>query len=416
MKKLFLIFVILNLILISTKEKEIIDLTNKPFSEIVYENNSLWFVKFFAPWCPHCQKLKPIFEELAQKFENHKILFGEVNCQNNSKLCHENDIEGFPTLILYNDGASFKFSEERTIDNMKDFVKHMTQSPIQMISNLNTLQHDLSPNYSTFLLVSTPETKNKKYHKIFSKFSNQYRKKAKFIILELDDPKNSKLYQDSLLGQKIHKRIEKSESFPLLLSFIDRNTIEIFDEKFDENLDWQKISEFIDRYSLPLMPELNSRTEEIILNSGNPTALAIVDVQESSSKAYLKNLKKFSREFRENFTFCWLNGIEWEDYAEQFGIHRKDFPALIVLDPKKGAYYKPLLERENKDIQSYLNEILNGKINSQTVSFLKGMGKGRKMKLLVILLGSVIMGIGYIFSFGVCRGKKRKIDTNKKDN
>ena len=68
------------------------------------------FVDFYAPWCPHCQKLAPIFEETAQMLNEKKVddvkLVG-VNCDRNAALCRRTSFRYYPTLILYKDGVRF---------------------------------------------------------------------------------------------------------------------------------------------------------------------------------------------------------------------------------------------------------------------------------------------------------------------
>lgn len=38
-----------------------------------------WFVKFYAPWCGHCQALAPTWVELGSQMRN-QVNIGEVNC------------------------------------------------------------------------------------------------------------------------------------------------------------------------------------------------------------------------------------------------------------------------------------------------------------------------------------------------
>lgn len=59
-------------------------LTEENFTAIVFEdphnaNEAGWFVKFFAPWCGHCKKLAPTWEEFGAKY-SHMVNVGEVDC------------------------------------------------------------------------------------------------------------------------------------------------------------------------------------------------------------------------------------------------------------------------------------------------------------------------------------------------
>lgn len=58
------------------------------------------FVKFFAPWCGHCKKMKPDWDKLIKQYENHdKILIADVNCiEGGKELCSKHGVKGFPTI------------------------------------------------------------------------------------------------------------------------------------------------------------------------------------------------------------------------------------------------------------------------------------------------------------------------------
>jgi len=65
-----------------------------------------WFVKFYAPWCTHCQKLAPIWEKLAEKAisDDLPVKIAEVDCTVSKDVCEKVNVKAFPMLALFNQG------------------------------------------------------------------------------------------------------------------------------------------------------------------------------------------------------------------------------------------------------------------------------------------------------------------------
>ena len=76
---------------------ESVELTDVSFPKLI-EHGS-WLVMFHAPWCHHCQQLKPIFEGIAPDLK-HQVDIAKVDCTVNSETCHKFGISGFPSLKL----------------------------------------------------------------------------------------------------------------------------------------------------------------------------------------------------------------------------------------------------------------------------------------------------------------------------
>jgi len=99
-------------------------LVGKNFDEVVFDKTKDVLVEFYAPWCGHCKKLVPIYDELAEKFASRDdILIAKMDSTAN-ELEHTR-VESFPTIKLYKKGDNkvIEYNGERTLEGMTKFLE-----------------------------------------------------------------------------------------------------------------------------------------------------------------------------------------------------------------------------------------------------------------------------------------------------
>nr|XP_034307148.1 protein disulfide-isomerase A5-like isoform X2 [Crassostrea gigas] len=90
----------------SAEPSDVIHLTDDNFATVMAENPSV-LVMFYAPWCGHCKKAKPEFQNAAAKLvDDQKVAFCAVDCTVHQALCTQNEVTGYPTLKYFNYGKN----------------------------------------------------------------------------------------------------------------------------------------------------------------------------------------------------------------------------------------------------------------------------------------------------------------------
>jgi protein disulfide-isomerase-like protein len=121
-------------------------LTAASFDELVKTGST--FVKFYAPWCGHCQRLQPTWESLA----NHpkiqgKVNIGKVDCTVEHQLCRRFGVKSFPQLKFFQKNDVVDFRGARTTEGLVAFSHAQLDVPLQPLHALELREamksHDL---------------------------------------------------------------------------------------------------------------------------------------------------------------------------------------------------------------------------------------------------------------------------------
>ncbi|KAK4527755.1 hypothetical protein GAYE_SCF43G5683 [Galdieria yellowstonensis] len=118
----------------NNNQSHVVQLTSENFWSVV-QNEPCVFVKFYAPWCSHCNKMAKDFEKAAEELVG-KAVFAEVDSTQEKELSDELKIEGYPTLKLFIHGQFEKdYYGKRKAKDMISFVRGSITSPWKLVAN-----------------------------------------------------------------------------------------------------------------------------------------------------------------------------------------------------------------------------------------------------------------------------------------
>lgn len=91
----------------NASDKDVKILTDSNFDAEVTNSEEPWIVEFYAPWCGHCQRLEPEWNEAATELKEKtggKVRLGKVDCTQEQGLQQRFGVQGFPTIKVFKPG------------------------------------------------------------------------------------------------------------------------------------------------------------------------------------------------------------------------------------------------------------------------------------------------------------------------
>ena len=104
---------------------KVVTVTAKSFVDVVLDDSRDVLLELYAPWCGHCKKLAPIYDELAKEYTGVKDLVIAKSDATANDIPDPYTSGGFPTIYWAPKGkksAPKRYSGDRTVEAFKKFI------------------------------------------------------------------------------------------------------------------------------------------------------------------------------------------------------------------------------------------------------------------------------------------------------
>ncbi|XP_060727491.1 thioredoxin-related transmembrane protein 1 [Tachysurus vachellii] len=94
-----------------------------------------WMIEFYAPWCPACQQLQPLWNEFADWSEDIGVNIAKVDVTEQPGLSGRFIITALPTIYHCKDGVFRRYQGARTKEDFLSFIDEKKWQSIEPISS-----------------------------------------------------------------------------------------------------------------------------------------------------------------------------------------------------------------------------------------------------------------------------------------
>nr|XP_033790133.1 protein disulfide-isomerase TMX3 [Geotrypetes seraphini] len=307
--------------------------------------DDIWLVDFYAPWCGHCKKLEPVWQEVGIEMKNSRSLIkvGKMDATVHSSIASEFGVRGFPTIKLLKGDLAYNYRGPRTKDDIVEFANRVAGPLIRTVPSKQMFDHVQKRHHVLFVYVGGESTLKEKYIEVASEL----------IVYT---------YFYSASEEVLPEYVTLNE-IPAVLVFKD-STYFIYDEYEDGSL-----SSWINKERFQGYLNIDGFTLYELGDTGKLVAIAVVDDKNTSAEhTRLKNImKEIAKNYRDHFHRDFQFGhMDGSDYINSLLMDELTTPTVVVLNTSNQQYFLPPKHIEStEDMIVFVNSILEGTVEAQ---------------------------------------------------
>ncbi|ORX55239.1 hypothetical protein BCR36DRAFT_581283 [Piromyces finnis] len=387
-------------------EGQIVHLTDETFQDAI--DKSTWFIMFHAPWCGHCRRFAPTWEEFAAKMKN-KMNIGKVDCTVYTDICNKYGVTGYPTLKIIDQHEVNDFKGIRRMEDLEKFVEGYISSGLQ-VAKAETIRETMKNEEVVFFLYYDYSNPNVDEIKLFISVINELNIMSAKIYLTPDEELMTSFNIDSGTTGIVVSR-DFGRGF----------------YKYEGGFNSEELKPWITKYMYPFVIEITPLNSEQYLNSENYVVLAIFPTSDTKSVIY-DNVRIASRAWAAQHEvdptlrqsekyihadFVWLDGSKFPKYIQSsFGISVAELPRVFILNPSAGKYYDKGVSGKylhDENISVSLSAAMNQqlKANNMKGGYFDVIKENTSIQIVLIIVVVLFAVLMYLVCFN---NKKKEVE------
>jgi protein disulfide-isomerase A1 len=296
----------------------------------------------FAPWCGHCKALAPEYETAATTLKEKDIALVKVDCTEEQDLCQEYGVEGYPTLKVFRGPENISpYAGQRKADSL---ISYMTKQALPAVSDVTKDTIEEFKTADKVVLVAYFAADDKASNETFTSVANGLR--DNFLFGATNDAALAKAEGVSQPGLVLYKSFDDGK--------------DVFTEKFDA----EKIKEFAQVASTPLIGEVGPETYSTYMAAGIPLAYIFAETPEEREE-FAKELKPLALKHKGAINFATIDAKSFGQHAGNLNLKPGQWPAFAIQRTDKNEKFPYDQDKKitEKDIGTFVDEFIAGKVD-----------------------------------------------------
>ncbi|CAO2656177.1 Nn.00g049800.m01.CDS01 [Neocucurbitaria sp. VM-36] len=320
---------------------------NKDTFKSFIEENDLVLAEFFAPWCGHCKALAPEYETAATTLKEKDIALVKVDCTEETELCQEYGVEGYPTLKVFRGPENVSpYGGQRKADSL---ISYMTKQGLPAVSDVTKDTLDEFKTADKVVLVAYFAADDKASNETFTSVANGLR--DNYLFGATNDAALAKAEGVKQPGLVLYKSFDDGK--------------DVFTEKFDADA----IRDFAKVAATPLIGEVGPETYSAYMAAGIPLAYIFAETPEEREE-FAKELKPLALKHKGAINFATIDAKSFGQHAGNLNLKVGTWPAFAIqrTDKNEKFPYDQEAKITEKEIGTFVEDFLAGKVEPSVKS------------------------------------------------